>query len=46
MAKNQPRVVRIITELLVPHEEGEIAFAFPSVGQNSYIKVGRRILIA
>ena len=39
----QPRIVRR-TELWVPHNEGEIAFASPSHGPNFYQNVGSQIL--
>ena len=39
-----PRVERGRTRIVVPHEGGEIAFAYPSVDLDTYLNVGRRIL--
>ena len=40
-----PRVERGRTKIIVvPHEGREIAFAYPSVGPDTYLNVGRRIL--
>jgi len=44
--KYQPRVLRGRTELWVPHDDREIAFAHPSVGPNNYRDVGAQILQA
>jgi hypothetical protein len=44
--KYQPRVERAITKLWVPHNGGEIAFAYPAVGANFYREVGKKILDA
>jgi len=44
--KYQPRVIRGRTELWVPHESGEIAFASPPFGRSNYRNVGKQILDA
>ncbi|MBI5148459.1 hypothetical protein HZA33_02150 [Candidatus Pacearchaeota archaeon] len=44
MAQNIPRIVRGRTELRVQHNGNEIAFAYPSVGPNTYMNVGAEIL--
>jgi len=40
----QPRIVRGRTELWVPHNAGEIAFASPAHGPGTYQNVGKSIL--
>lgn len=40
----RPRIIRGRTELWVPHNDGEIAFASPSHGLNIYRNVGSQIL--
>ncbi len=42
----EPRVVRGRIELWVPHNAGEIAFAYPMVGPGTYKDVGSKILKA
>jgi len=44
METKNARVVRGRTELWVPHNAGEIAFAYPSAGPNSYREVRKEIL--
>lgn len=39
-----PRIERGVTKIYVPHEDGEIAFAYPSTGPGDYISVGKEIL--
>jgi len=39
-----PRIVRGRVELWVPHQESEIAFAYPSTGPDTYQTVGNEIL--
>jgi len=41
---NQPRIIRVRTELWVPHNSREIGFASPAFGSNAYIDVGKEIL--
>ncbi len=40
----QPRIVRGRTELYIPHQNTEIAFAYPSVGLNTYTKAMKGVL--
>jgi len=42
--RNAPRIERGMTRLVVPHQGKEIAFAYPSVGPNTYTQVGAEIL--
>lgn len=44
MAEYKPRIVRGRTELVVPHESGELAFVHPPQGPNNYSTVGKEIL--
>lgn len=44
--KYQPRVVRARVELWVPHNRGEVAFAHPMAGPETYRNVGAKILEA
>lgn len=44
--KYQPRVVRGRVELWVPHNRGEVAFAHPIAGPETYRNVGAKILEA
>ncbi|MFH1325689.1 MAG: hypothetical protein ABIH49_02890 [archaeon] len=39
-----PRIERGMTKVYVPHEEGEIAFAYPSIGPGTYANIGKQIL--
>ena len=41
---NAPRIERAMTKLFVPYEKGEIVFASPSFGPNTYQGVGKEIL--
>jgi hypothetical protein len=40
----EPRIVRRVTELWVPHNAGEIAFASPAFGLDTYTNAGKDIL--
>jgi len=42
--KNLPRIERGTTKIVVPHEQGEIAFAWPVQGPHNYQTVGRGII--
>jgi len=44
MEKTQARIERGNTKLVVPHQNKEITFAYPSVGPNTYTAVGKEIL--
>ncbi|MEK6829175.1 MAG: hypothetical protein AABY15_03530 [Nanoarchaeota archaeon] len=44
MEKRHARIERGITKLVVPHEKGEVTFAYPSIGPNNYTEVGKEIL--
>lgn len=44
MEKRQTRIERGMTRLVVPHNKGEITFAYPSIGPNTYTQVGKDIL--
>lgn len=44
IANSSPRIERGATKIYVPHEGGEIVFAYPSVGPGDYISVGKEIL--
>ncbi len=39
-----PRIERQMAKMAVPHEEKKITFAYPSVGPDTYIAVGKKIL--
>ncbi len=39
-----PRIERGMTKLVVPHQGKEIAFAYPSIGPNTYANIGKEIL--
>ena len=41
---NIPRIEKGMTKLVVPHQKGEISFAYPSVGPETYQDVGALIL--
>lgn len=42
--KNSPRIERGMTKIVVPYEGKEVAFAYPSIGPNTYANVGKEIL--
>ena len=42
--KNQPRIERGMIKLVVPHENKELTFVYPSFGPNHYRTVGKEIL--
>lgn len=44
--KYKPRIERGRVEMWVPHNGGEVAFAYPSAGPNTYRNVGSQILKA
>ncbi|MEK6917888.1 MAG: hypothetical protein AABW51_02970 [Nanoarchaeota archaeon] len=44
MATQEPRIVRGRVELIVPYQKGEVAFAHPFFGANTYRNVGQEIL--